>query len=133
MTASSLVHRTEDAHGLLDPIRDWLATGRNSLPIEQTENALLVVWSKGKQRFRYVMGVNKAVEAYRHHIQSAPTVVIGDLNSNAIWDSWHPRDLNHTALITTLSNLGLVSSYHSFYAEPQGRETRPTCFLLWKE
>lgn len=94
---------------------------------------LLVVWSKGKQPFRYVMGVVKAVEAYRHLIERSPTVLIGDLNSNAIWDTWHPPHLNHTALINSLSNLGLVSSYHTFFDEPHGAETRPTCFLLWKE
>ena len=95
--------------------------------------SLLAVWSKGKQPFRYVMGVVKAVEAYRHLFEASPTVLIGDLNSNAIWDTWHPPHLNHTALVTSLSNHGLVSSYHHFFSEPHGAETRPTCYLLWKE
>lgn len=95
--------------------------------------SLLAVWSKGKQTFRYVMGVVKAVEAYSHIFESSPTVLIGDLNSNAIWDTWHPANLNHTALVTSLSNLGLVSSYHHFFDEPHGAETQPTCYLLWKQ
>lgn len=94
---------------------------------------LLVVWSKGKQKFRYVMGVVKAIETYNPLIQSVTTVVMGDLNSNAIWDSWHPKHLNHSALIVALAELGLVSSYHSFFDEAQGAETRPTCYLLWKK
>lgn len=94
---------------------------------------LLVVWSKGNQTFRYVMGVVKAIEAYRDLIENSPTVLIGDLNSNAIWDTSHPRHLNHSALVTLLSDLGIVSSYHSFFGEPHGAETRPTCYLLWNE
>ena len=41
--------------------------------------------------------------------------------------------LNHSALIQLLDSLGLVSSYHAFFQEMQGAETRPTCYLLWKE
>jgi hypothetical protein len=95
--------------------------------------SLLAVWSKGKQSFRYVMGVVKAVEAYRDLIEASPTVLIGDFNSNAIWDTWHPRDLNHSALVALLSHLGIVSSYHFFFGESHGAETRPTCYFLWNE
>ncbi|MDP9140787.1 MAG: hypothetical protein M3O62_08365 [Pseudomonadota bacterium] len=105
-------------------------------PVEVTgpERFLLfVVWSKGGQKFRYVMGVVKAIEAYREIIESIPTVLIGDLNSNAIWDSWHPKTLNHFALIALLAELGIQSSYHHFFGEAHGAETRPTCYLLWKE
>jgi hypothetical protein len=94
---------------------------------------LLAVWSKGGQKHRYVMGVVKAVQTYRTLFESAPTVLIGDLNSNAIWDSLHPEGLNHSALISLLSELGLVSSYHHFFGEAQGSETRPTCYLLWNK
>lgn len=94
---------------------------------------MLVVWSKGRQKFRYVMGVVKAVEAYRSLVEQAPTVLIGDLNSNAIWDGWHPKHLNHSALIGLLGSLGIESSYHWFFKENHGAETRPTCYLLWKE
>jgi endonuclease/exonuclease/phosphatase family metal-dependent hydrolase len=79
------------------------------------------------------MGVVKAVQAYRSLFEAAPTVLLGDLNSNAIWDRSHPADLNHSALIRLLDGLGLVSSYHHFFGEAQGEETRPTCYLLWKK
>ena len=93
---------------------------------------LFAVWSKGRQKYRYVMGVVKAIEAYRALVESTPTVVIGDLNSNAIFDHYHPKALNHSALIQLLDSVGLVSSYHAFFQEAQGSETRPTCYLLWK-
>ena len=94
---------------------------------------LIAVWSKGGQKYRYVMGVVKAVQTYRAFFESSPTILIGDLNSNAIWDTSHPPGLNHSALISLLSELGLVSSYHYFYGEAQGLETRPTCYLLWNK
>ena len=93
----------------------------------------MAVWSKGGQKYRYVMGVVKAVQIYRTLFESSPTVLIGDLNSNAIWDTYHPAGLNHSALVSLLSELGLVSSYHHFFGEAQGLETRPTCYLLWKK
>ena len=57
------------------------------------------------------MRVVKAIEAYRTVLETTPTVVIGDLNSNAIFDHYHPKTLNHSALIQLLDSLGLVSSY----------------------
>ena len=105
-------------------------------PVEVTgpeSFSLLAVWSKGGQKYRYVMGVVKAVQCYRELFESTPTVVIGDLNSNAIWDRLHPEGLNHSALISLLSELGLLSSYHHFYGESQGSESKPTCYLLWNK
>ena len=38
---------------------------------------LLAVWSKGGQKYRYVMGVVKAIQTYRALFESSPTVLIG--------------------------------------------------------
>jgi len=95
--------------------------------------SLLAVWSKGGQSFPYVEGVVRAAELYRDLIEAGPTVLIGDLNSNLIWDATHRKDRNHTALVNLLSDLGLVSAYHRFFGEPQGKETRPTHYFHWKE
>ena len=75
------------------------------------------------------MGIVRAIQIYSHLIERTPTVVIGDFNSNAIWDSWHPPDLNHSALVRLLADLGLVSSYHHYHREVHGAETRPTFYL----
>jgi len=94
---------------------------------------LLAVWAKGKQDHCYVEGVIQAVAMYRSLLTGAPAILIGDLNSNAIWDASHRPGLNHTGLVETLSRLGLVSAYHSHFGEAHGQETRPTYFFQWNE
>lgn len=94
---------------------------------------LLAVWSKGGQRFNYVEAVVKAVMLYRSQIEATPTVLMGDLNSNVIWDATHPKGMNHTALVALLRELGMVSAYHQLHQETAGIESRPTYFFQWKE
>lgn len=59
------------------------------------------------------------------------TVMIGDYNSNAIWD--HERSRNHTTLVDRLAAHGLSSAYHHWTGDTQGEETRPTFFLQRNE
>lgn len=56
------------------------------------------------------------------------TVVMGDFNSNKIWD--HKRKQNHSAVVKRLSDIGLESAYHQITGEQQGHETKKTLFLL---
>ena len=93
---------------------------------------LFAVWTKANQRYRYVTAAIKGLARYRHLFTEGPVVVMGDLNTNLIWDDHHPPGENHSALISLMDKLGLVSAYHQFFGEPQGRETRPTTYLLWK-
>jgi len=55
------------------------------------------------------------------------TVMIGDFNSNAIWD--HERRRNHGVLVERLAEHGLRSAYHHWTGEAQGKESTPTFFL----
>jgi hypothetical protein len=98
-----------------------------------TEFNLLAIWSKGNQDFPYIEGVVKAAEIYRDLILASPTVLIGDLNSNSIWDAKHHRDLNHSAFVRLVGGFGLVSAYHAFHGEDHGREKTPTYYFQWKE
>jgi len=70
-----------------------------------------------------------ALVRYERFLSDRPSVVAGDLNSNAIWDKPGWR-INHTATVKMLEGLGLVSAYHAVRGEPQGRETTPT--LYWR-
>jgi hypothetical protein len=109
---------------------------RYAIPVEvvgPNNFSLIAVWSKGGQASPYVEGVVRAVKRYRHLFTGCRTVLIGDLNSNALWDSSHAAHLNHSALVKMLSDLGLVSSYHHFHREPHGGEKQATYYFQWKE
>ncbi len=56
------------------------------------------------------------------------TVIIGDFNSNAIWDKKHDTR-THTAVVEQLRNAGLVSAYHFTTDEAQGAESKNTFYL----
>jgi exodeoxyribonuclease III len=93
---------------------------------------LFAVWTKTDQEHCYVEAAVRAVFLYRKLIASGPTVFMGDVNSNVIWDHQHAPDRSHSALVKQLSDLGLVSAYHAFFDEPHGKETRPTYYFHWK-
>jgi endonuclease/exonuclease/phosphatase family metal-dependent hydrolase len=94
---------------------------------------LFAVWTKTGQEHCYVEAAVRAVYLYRNLIASGPTVLMGDVNSNVIWDHQHPVDRCHTALVNQLSDLGLTSAYHAFFDEAHGKETRTTYYFHWKE
>jgi hypothetical protein len=94
---------------------------------------LFAVWAKHNPSCRYIEGVVKAIRQYREHFSQFETVLIGDLNSNAIWDSHHTLDLNHTALVELLDECGLVSSYHAKRHEAHGKEAQPTYYMYGRQ
>ncbi|HEX9459270.1 MAG TPA: hypothetical protein VGA84_09010 [Thermoanaerobaculia bacterium] len=119
----------------IEPIKPRRAP-RYHLPIQVTGPRsffLLAVWSVKNPKYPYVKSLIRSVELYRKVIRAQPTVIIGDFNSNAIWNRKREGTRDHRALVTMLSKLGLVSAYHHFFGEEQGSETRPTFYLLWKE
>lgn len=103
--------------------------GRGSLAIPlQVEGPasfqLLALWTQAPG---YVEQAHAALDGHSDLFESGPTVVAGDLNSNAIWDRQHaPR--NHTALTQRLDDHGLFSAYHAHREESQGVESDPTFF-----
>lgn len=112
------------------------AVPRYAFPVEVSGPVsflLIAVWAKGNQDNPYVEGVVRAVNLYRRLFAQYRTVLIGDLNSNAIWDSSHAPDRSHSALVQLLSKFGLISSYHHFHRELHGEEKQPTYYFQWKE
>jgi hypothetical protein len=75
------------------------------------EFVLFAVWSKKNKPYPYVQGVVKAVSMYRSVFDAGPCVIVGDFNSNTIWDKTHPSIANHSALYRTcrLSNCTIKS------------------------
>ncbi|MEQ1936285.1 MAG: endonuclease/exonuclease/phosphatase family protein, partial [Fimbriimonadaceae bacterium] len=94
---------------------------------------LIAVWAMPDKGDRYIRGVVRAMELCRHLIEGQPTVVLGDLNTNAIWNHQNPADRNHTALVQNLDVLGLCSAYHAHRDELHGEEKEPTFYLYRHE
>ncbi len=89
---------------------------------------LWAVWACHVGADRYVRGTHRAVDSSRRLFGSGPSVMLGDFNSNAIWDHEHPADRSHSALVRKLETFGLTSAYHTFHGEAHGAETQPTFF-----
>jgi exonuclease III len=99
------------------------------IPVQVGPIRLLAVWAcVATSRLRYVRLVHAALDHYAAFLTPAPAIVIGDLNSNAIFDRKHGT-ATHTRLVDRLGNLGLASVYHIQTGESHGDETTPTFFL----
>jgi len=71
---------------------------------------VLVVWAKPwYYRSSYVSSLVRGLSAYASFIQSAPTIVLGDFNSNPCFGE------SHFEWVRLLDDLGLVSAYHIDY------------------
>ncbi|MBA3432245.1 MAG: hypothetical protein H0U16_12295 [Actinobacteria bacterium] len=57
--------------------------------------------------------------------------MIGDFNSNAIWDRDHPQH-SHSELVARFANLGMTSAYHRSTGDPQGQERLATHYF-WRK
>jgi exodeoxyribonuclease III len=92
---------------------------------------LLAVWPQHASK--YIEGMHKVIDIYHDFLAEKDTVIIGDFNSNAIWDALHGTR-SHSALVKRLhDDFNLASSYHWFSGEPHGQESKPTFYLHWKE
>ena len=102
------------------------------LPIEVTgpmQFHILAVWD-----FWYSMSgegpLLQALNRYRKFLTSVPALVVGDFNNHSVWDN--PGKINnHANSVKALSELGLVSAYHSFNNIDGGKEAEPT--LYWRD
>lgn len=95
---------------------------------------VLGVWTQADPRLprhAYVGWLHDAVDRYSALFTEHETIIIGDFNSNAIWDAQH-RGCSHSDLVSRLSSLGIVSLHHHRIGEAHGHETTPTYFHQWK-
>lgn len=89
---------------------------------------LLAVWThqNNSPNFGYIGQLWKYLQTNKNQLKNS--IIIGDLNSNSIWDEWD-RWWNHSDVILELKEIGIESLYHLFYSEIQGKESRPTFYL----
>lgn len=103
------------------------------LPCRVNDNFNLVsVWAhqNNSPNFGYIGQVWKYLKINKLLLKDA--FIIGDFNSNAIWDQWD-RWWNHSDVVREFEELGLKSFYHQSAKEDQGKESTPTFYFRKNE
>ncbi|HEY9017507.1 endonuclease/exonuclease/phosphatase family protein [Thiomicrospira sp.] len=100
------------------------------LPFVYRGIVFVAVWTKqaNSPNFRYIGQLWKYIRLHKVVFSRFKPIIIGDFNSNVIWDEWD-RWWNHSDLERILEEMGIKSLYHSKFNEMSGSETQPTFFL----
>ncbi len=91
---------------------------------------LFAIWANNPKDpdGQYIEQVWKAIHHYDNLLLSKPAILIGDFNSNTIWDRKR-RESNHSNVVKYLEDRGIYSSYHLHHKQIQGKEQHPTLYL----
>lgn len=91
---------------------------------------LLAIWAmdnKENHEARYIGQVWLAINYYKDILGNS-TIIIGDFNSNKIWD-YKDRVGTHSDVVNKLADKSINSVYHRHFDIEQGNERHPTFFL----
>ena len=91
---------------------------------------LYAVWANNPKDAdgAYITQVWKALNHYGSLIKTNNTIMMGDFNSNTIWDK--PRRVgNHSTVVNWLARKKIHSVYHFHNNCNQGKEPDPTLFM----
>ena len=90
---------------------------------------LVAVWTRfvGKMSDSYIAQAYQAVCSYEKYFDDE-TIIMGDFNSNAMWDGQFGTRVQHADLVQKLENDNFCSLYHVLKNEEQGQESQPTQF-----
>lgn len=94
---------------------------------------LFAIWAmSNKENFeaRYIGQIWRAINHYSS-LLGASTILVGDFNSNKIWD-YKKRVGSHSDVVRKLADNNIQSIYHKYFNFEQGREEHPTFFLQRK-
>lgn len=96
----------------------------------QSEFNLFAVWANNPtdRDGKYIEQVWKAIHYYDKYLTNISTVIIGDFNSNKIWDRPN-REKTHSSVVKLLEEKRIFSTYHLHYKQSQGTEEHPTLYM----
>lgn len=97
---------------------------------KKQEFMLFAIWANNPldKSYQYVGQVWKALNFYTELLRNKRTILVGDFNSNTIWDKPR-REGNHSTVVEFLANKGIHSTYHKFFKQKQGQEEHKTLFM----
>lgn len=105
---------------------------RYILPItvnnEKTRFNLFAIWAQNnipEPSKQYIAQVWLALQEYKN-LLNENCILIGDFNSNTIWDNDYPKIANHTDVVNFLNDYNIKSIYHLKNDETHGSETIKT-------
>lgn len=111
---------------------------RYVLPFRVTGNGytftLFAIWAMSNKEYYEARYIGQIWHAINHYLDllDGPTILVGDFNSNKIWDS-KKRVGNHSDVVRKLGETNINSIYHKYFNFEQGREEHPTFFLQRKQ
>jgi exonuclease III len=111
---------------------------KNILPLKVSNDnssfKLLAIWANNPKDNdgAYITQVWKAIHHYDHLLTDKQTIIIGDFNSNTIWDKPR-REGNHSTVVDKLEKKNILSTYHYFYKQEQGKEEKSTLYMFRHE
>ena len=104
------------------------------IPIAVTDDQfdfnLFAIWANNPtdRDGQYIEQVWKALNHYNNLLTDTKTILIGDFNSNKIWDRKY-RDSNHSNVVKLLEDKGIFSTYHLHHKQTPGAERHPTLYM----
>jgi exodeoxyribonuclease-3 len=94
------------------------------------EATLFAIWANNPddEDGQYVEQIWKAINYYDKYLTNSRSILIGDFNSNTIWDREH-RIGSHSDLVRRLAEKEIHSCYHHYFDQEHGKERHPTFYL----
>lgn len=89
------------------------------------------VWaciSKQDRNLRYIRQVHRLIDQLEGEPCDEPRIVIGDFNSNTIWDKEH-GERSHSKAVGRFERMGIQSAYHSLKKYEHGSEIDHTIYF----
>lgn len=83
----------------------------------------------------YIRQFRLSMTHYNEFLKDENIIICGDFNSNLLWKKKNGiiTDRDHKYVIETLESKNIFSSYHYFFREDQGKESKPTFYYHHKK